>query len=204
MELQWIWKAVLIILVGTLLLRIGGRRSISQMTISTTVIMISIGTLLIQPISGKNIWMTFALAGLIILTLIALEYLQFKSDKIETLLTGKSVLVIENGTVNERNLKKLRLTIDKLEMRLRQASIEKISDVKWATIEPSGKLGYLLSDQKQFATKQDINQLKAMIQSLAVHPNVAPIIQQDQPSLSTIFTEVKDKEHQAPPPDHLN
>ena len=46
MDLDWIWKAVLIVLSGTLLLRIAGRKSISQMTLAQTVIMIGIGSLL--------------------------------------------------------------------------------------------------------------------------------------------------------------
>lgn len=31
MELDWIWKSILIFFVGTFILRIGGRKSISQM-----------------------------------------------------------------------------------------------------------------------------------------------------------------------------
>ncbi len=59
MSYAWIWKAVVITLVGTMLLRLAGRRSISQMTAVQTLIMISIGTLLIQPISGSNLGVPF-------------------------------------------------------------------------------------------------------------------------------------------------
>jgi uncharacterized membrane protein YcaP (DUF421 family) len=204
MEFDWIWKAILIVLIGTLLLRIAGRRSISQMTISTTVIMISIGTLLIQPVSGKNIWITFGTAGLLIVTLIGLEYLQLKFNIAETFLNGKSVVVIENGVVIEKNLKKIRLTIDKLEMRLRQQNIEKFSDIKWATIEPSGQLGYVLSENKQYATKEDINQLKTMLQNVIISSNqTSTNLNNDDPS-DDIFTEVKLKRHQSPHPERLN
>lgn len=61
MDFNLIWKSILIIVVGILLIRFSGRRSISQMTISQTVIMISIGTLLIQPIANKSVWTTFFL-----------------------------------------------------------------------------------------------------------------------------------------------
>ena len=52
MDLDWIWKAVLIVLSGTLLLRIAGRKSISQMTLAQTVIMIGIGSLLMALFSN--------------------------------------------------------------------------------------------------------------------------------------------------------
>ncbi|WP_428911774.1 YetF domain-containing protein [Niallia sp. Krafla_26] len=40
--------------------------------------------------------------------------------------------------LNEKNLRKLRLTVDKLEERLRQIGISSISDVEFATLETSG------------------------------------------------------------------
>ncbi|KAA2297616.1 DUF421 domain-containing protein, partial [Clostridioides difficile] len=43
MRMDWIWKSVLLVLIGMILLRIAGRKSISQMSVATTVIMISIG-----------------------------------------------------------------------------------------------------------------------------------------------------------------
>jgi len=58
-----VWKSLLIFIVGTFLLRLGGRKAISQMTIPQVVIMIAIGTLLIQPVSGYDLWTTFVIAG---------------------------------------------------------------------------------------------------------------------------------------------
>ncbi|WP_392396620.1 MULTISPECIES: DUF421 domain-containing protein [Paenibacillus] len=46
MELDWIWKSVILALAGMVLLRIAGRKSISQMTAATIVNMISIGTMI--------------------------------------------------------------------------------------------------------------------------------------------------------------
>lgn len=202
MNFAWIWKAVLIVAVGTMLLRLAGRRSISQMTISTTVIMISIGTLMIQPVSGKNIWVTFGIASILILTLFILEYLQLKFDKIEAFLTGRSLVVIENGEINEKNLKKLKLTVDLLEMRLRQVSIERIEDVKWATVEPSGQLGYLLKEQKQYATKEDIQKIINILNSMNI-VQASPTNQQQSIYGTDLFEEVKKRGHNPEIPKHL-
>src|SRR5699024_3390359 len=133
MDWNLIWKAILIVLVGTLLLRIAGRKTVSQMTLAETVLMISLGTLLIQPVVGKNIWLTFGVGVVLVLTLIVLEYVQIKSDALEQLITGKSKILIENGEINEKNLIKLRMTVDQLEMNLRQKNVTNISDVEWAT-----------------------------------------------------------------------
>lgn len=201
-DLHWIWKAILIVLIGTLLLRSAGRKSISQMTVAQTVIMISIGSLLIQPVSGKNVWTTFGVASLLIVTLIILEFLQIKSDKLESFFSGKSLMVVENGVINEKNMKKLRFTTDKLEMRLRQVNVSKLSDVKWATLEPNGQLGYMLHPNAQPATKQDIQNLVELINSKMPSPQSHLQVNQSN-QMEDIFTEVHTKGHRNHPPEHL-
>ncbi|MFI8713658.1 DUF421 domain-containing protein [Brevibacillus brevis] len=118
-----IWQSVGVIVLGTLLLRIAGRKSISQMTMAQVIVMIGLGTLLIQPITGNGYWPTFLLAAVLVVVMILMEFLEIKSNGFETFITGKAVIVIENGELVESNMRKLRLTADKLEMRLRQAGI---------------------------------------------------------------------------------
>ena len=165
MDFNLIWQTILIFIVGTFYLRISGRKTISQMTIPQTVLVIAIGTLLIDPVTRKGFWATFFLAGILVLSLILTEYIQLKFDKAETVISGKAVPVIENGALLVANMKKLRLTVDKLEERLRQVGITSIEDVQNATMESNGQLGYTLKPEKQPATKEDIQNLIALIQT---------------------------------------
>ena len=165
MDFNLIWQTILIFIVGTFYLRVSGRKTISQMTIPQTVLVIAIGTLLIDPVTRKGFWATFVLAGILVLSLIFTEYVQLKFDKAETVISGKAVPVIENGALLVANMKKLRLTVDKLEERLRQVGITSIEDVQYATMESNGQLGYTLKPEKQPATKEDIQNLIALIQT---------------------------------------
>lgn len=194
MDLSWILQTVLIFFVGTFALRIGGRKSISQMTISQTIVMIALGELLIQPVAGRGLLITFLVAFLLVFLMMITEYVQIKLDFLENLFSGKAVIVIEDGKLNIKNLKKLRLSIDRLETRLRQAGISSIEDVQYATIEVSGQLGYELKDNKKPLTKEDlaylmieISQMKEMIQC-----NTKP--KDNKNKGNNIFKEVKDKE----------
>lgn len=173
MDLSWIWHTVLIFIVGKMVLRIGGRKSISQMTITQTIVMIGIGSLLIQPIAGKGLLVTFLAALLIVLLMVLSEYLEVKFDAFESFSSGKAILVIENGKPIIRNIRKLRLTIDRLETRLRQSGISSMEDVQHATIEVSGQLGYELMEFKKPLTKEDFltlmsdpNQLKQEVAAM--------------------------------------
>lgn len=166
LDLEWIWKSALIVFGGTILLRVAGRKSISQMTLSQTVIMIGIGSLLIQPLAGESIWQTFFVGTMLVLTLIIFEFGQLKFNFIEQLIIGKSKIIIEDGNLKLNNLRSIRLTVDQLETQLRMKNISKISDVKWATLEPNGQLGFILKEDAKTSTKQDIQTLKKDIQQL--------------------------------------
>ena len=206
MEFDWIWNSILVVIGGTLLLRIAGRKSISQMTLAQVVIMIGIGSLLIEPVSGESIWTTLAVGLILVLTLVIMEYAQMKSDKFEKFITGQSKIIIEDGKLNEQNLRKLRFTVDQLEMKLRQHNVAVISDVRWATLEPNGQVGYELKEEAQPVTKKEFLQLQADVQQLihllepafaksfSVH--IVPENEED------IFTEVAEETTDSVP-DHL-
>jgi uncharacterized membrane protein YcaP (DUF421 family) len=189
-EFDFIWKGALIIFAGFILLRIAGRKSISQMTIGTTVIMISIGTLIVQPLANRSIWKAIAIAVIFIAFLLIVEYLQLKFNVLEKLFSGSAKIVIQNGQPHEGNLKKLRFTVDKLEMRLRQNGISRISDVKTATLEPNGMLGYELKRYAQPVTYGDLEKLFGTLV-----PN--------QSTASNIFDEVEQGGHSKKVPTDL-
>lgn len=196
MELNWIWQTILIFIVGTLILRVGGRKSISQMTISQTIVMIGLGSLLIQPVSGKGLLITFLVAIILTLVMIISEYLELKVDFLETIFSGKAVIVIENGEPNIKNLKKLRLSIDKLEKRLRQTGISSIEDVKYATIEVSGQIGYELKDNKKPLTQEEFIKLMSEITQLKKMVVNNIYTQPTQTQNNNIFEEINSEKYE--------
>ncbi|MGF2615917.1 DUF421 domain-containing protein [Rossellomorea vietnamensis] len=223
MDVDLLWKAVLIVFGGTLLLRVAGRKSISQMTLAQVVIMIGLGSLLVQPIVGKGVWATLLVGLTLVLTLVFMEFVQIKVDPLEKFITGQSKVVIQNGTLEKQALKKMRLTVDQLEMKLRQSQVSSISDVQYATLEPNGQLGFILKQSKQPAIKEDIVQLRQELEFLTQMINdkftaaSAPVsaykpVPAQKPTSYTattssphdnIFDEVSNKGHMDEPPNEL-
>ncbi len=181
-----IWKASMLIGMGIVFLRLAGRKSISQMTIAQTVVMISIGSLIVQPIANKSVQRTFITIVVFTAFIIIMEYLEVKSNLIENLLSGKAKVVIKEGVIMQENLKKLRMTVDQLEMRLRQQGISKISDVKTATVEANGQLGYELMRHAKPVT---IGELETLLSNWIIKKNINP---QEE---GNIFNEVKRNNH---------
>ncbi|WP_394583807.1 DUF421 domain-containing protein [Cytobacillus firmus] len=188
--MNFAWQSVILVLAGVLLLRVAGRKSISQMTLAQTVVMISIGSIIIQPIIETSVWKTIVAAGIFVGSLIIMEYLQVRYNFIEKFITGKSKIVIENGKLKTANMRKLRFTADQLEMRLRTNGITKISDVKMATLEPNGQLGYELMDDAKPLT---VGEFKRLMGEIILQSPVQPAHQ----ASDDIFQELK-KGHSPP------
>ncbi|GFP77374.1 DUF421 domain-containing protein [Clostridium fungisolvens] len=191
MEVALIYKAIVVFIGGTLVLKLGGRKSISQMTIAQTVVMIGMGELIVQPLVDKSLVRTFISAFMLVLSMIFVEYLELKLDFMEKLFSGKSVIVIENGQLKIENMKKLRLTVDRLETRLRQIGVSSIAEVEYATIEVSGQIGYELKDDKKPLTKGEFMDLLGTI------PQLKDIVanyknNEENTKSPDIFNEIKD------------
>ncbi|KGP71426.1 DUF421 domain-containing protein [Pontibacillus yanchengensis] len=152
-------ESIIMVLVGVFLLRLAGRKSISQMSLAQTVIMISIGSIIIQPIIESSLWKTTVAASVFILVLLVMELLQLWFNPVEKFITGKSRIVIQDGVIQTKELQKLRLSVDQIEMFLRQNGIGKLSDVKTATIEPNGQLGYELTEEAKPLTIGELKRL---------------------------------------------
>ena len=126
--------------------------------------------------------------------MIITEYLEMKFDVFETISTGKARIVIENGKLNMKNLKRLRMSVDRLETRLRQSGISPIEDVEHATIEVSGQLGYELKEDKEPITKGDFDLLMSEISELKKSLGIYTNSLSNEEQGNNIFDEVKTKE----------
>jgi len=195
-DLHWFWDTVIIFLIGKFILRLGGRKSISQMTITQTIVMVGIGSLLIQPLSGNTLIITLLISLLFTLLMVLVEYLEVKLDSWETLFTGKAVMVIENGKPKINNLKKLRMSIDRLETRLRQSGISSIQDVKYGTIEVSGQLGYELMENKKPMTKEDYKNLMKELNQIKKAMGLTECKMPPKSTSNNIFEEVNSKKYE--------
>ncbi|MDQ0661112.1 YetF domain-containing protein [Paenibacillus sp. W2I17] len=69
-------------------------------------------------------------AAVFILMLLIVEQLQLKFYWFETMMSGKSKVVVEDGKLNLPNLKHMRFSVDQLEMQLREKGITSITDLE--------------------------------------------------------------------------
>ncbi|WP_419887510.1 DUF421 domain-containing protein [Neobacillus niacini] len=159
MSITFIWESIILLFISTILLRIAGKKSVAQMSSLEIIITLAIGTTMGHAIREHTFWQVLVILTIFVLYLIFVQFLQLKLNFLKRYLTGNTTVVIRNGQIIVDSLKKLRMTTDQLEMKLRQKGIAYICDVKTATIESDGGLGYELMEHIQPITRKEFLQM---------------------------------------------
>jgi uncharacterized membrane protein YcaP (DUF421 family) len=177
-------ETYLLLFIFMVLVELAGRKTVAQMTMLQMIVTIGIGEALLMPVVDKEFSMlkTITIVAVMVSFIIGNEWLEVKFNWYERVFTRKSLLVVEDGKLNEKNLRKLRMTVDQLEMELRSLGIESFSLLKTATVEPNGKIGFQMKAKEQTLTIKDVEDYinKRFPQTKIV---------------DDIFEEVRDEEH---------
>lgn len=96
---------------------------------------------------------------------IATSYLNLKSYKARRIINAKTLVLIENGRIIDKNIKKIRITINELMMKIREKDVFNLGDVQFAIMESNGELSVLIKSDKKPVTPYDMN-LKVKTSSL--------------------------------------
>ncbi|UOQ45755.1 DUF421 domain-containing protein [Halobacillus salinarum] len=155
---QLLIRLLLSFIVLLTLTRMMGRKEISQMTFFNFVSAISIGTIGGSLITDRSLTIfngVLALVGWSLFTVI-MGWVDIKSRPARKFITGEPIVLIKNGVLNEKALRKTRLDLDSLRVLLRREKVFSVSDVDYAIFETNGKLSVLKKINKQPAAKEDI------------------------------------------------
>jgi uncharacterized membrane protein YcaP (DUF421 family) len=125
--------------------RVIGRRELSQLAPFDLILLIVAGDAIQQGLTQDDYSLTGAV--LVVGTFATLQlftsYTSFKVQRLRPLLEGEPIVIIQNGKILERNLKRERLTEEEVAEEARQQQIASLDQVEWAVLENSGKISFL-------------------------------------------------------------
>ena len=132
----------LLIIVG---IRLLGKRQIGELEPSELVLALIIADLASVPMQDNGIPLLSGVIPIVTLLAVAsiLSVLTVRSIRFRTLLCGRPSIVVENGVVKERELRRNRFTIDELLEELRGQGYADFPAVKFAVLETNGRLSVL-------------------------------------------------------------
>jgi uncharacterized membrane protein YcaP (DUF421 family) len=81
----------------------------------------------------------------IALLVVGTAYLSFRFRRLRPILEGEPVLLICDGSVIQRYLRRQRLTVGELESEARLQSIGALDEVRYAVLETNGRISFMKS-----------------------------------------------------------
>ena len=142
-----------------LMARLMGKKQISQLTFFDYCVGITIGSIAATMSVDQNVKALNGLMSLFVWGLfpILLSYLGMKSNAFSNLTDGKPTILIENGEILDKNMRKSLMNLNELMLLLREKNVFKVSEVEMAVLETNGELSILLKTDKQPVTASMLN-----------------------------------------------
>ncbi|MGJ0239823.1 DUF421 domain-containing protein [Novosphingobium fluoreni] len=150
-------RATVLFFVMYLLLRMLGKRELSQVTPFELVLLIVMGDLVQQGITHNDFSMTGAAIAIFTIAFwsLSLSWISYLSPRAERMLEGVPRVVVRNGEIIEPNMHRDRITRAELEIEMRLAGIARISDVAWGILEPNGKISFIGRTDEPSSRQED-------------------------------------------------
>ena len=153
------FRAIILYIIVLIVMRLMGKREISQMQPFELAISIMIADLATIPMSEIGIPIfngIVPILGLLVMHLV-ISVINIKSISLRKFICGKPSILIYRGKIDEKVLKKERFTINELQERLRRNNIINLGDVEYAILETSGEVTVIQKPEKRGTIPEDFN-----------------------------------------------
>ena len=136
-----------------------GKKQVSQLNIFDYVIGISLGNLAAEMTINSDISIISGLLAMVIYGSCSLfvSFITNKSIVARRFISGIPVVLIEHGKISKEQLKKVKLDVNDLLQDAREDGIFDISMVDYAIMEASGKVTFLLKSDNSPVTNKDMD-----------------------------------------------
>lgn len=155
-------RTILVYLLVLLVIRLMGKAELSNMSPFQMVVVFMIAELAAIPIESSDASLEIGLISIATLTFLqmSISFISLKSEKFKHFINGKPSILIDEGKINYKELKKLRITINDLMEQLRLGNSPSISEVEYAIMESNGDLSIIQRADSKPLTPKDITKHK--------------------------------------------
>lgn len=128
-----------------LVVRGSGKRSLAELTPLDLLLVVVIGDFVQQGVTQEDMSITGALVAVsvfVVWTLFA-DALGRRWPRASTILAGDPILVVKDGEVLDKRLRRERVSIDELEEAARLAGFANLSDIAFGVLEADGRFSFV-------------------------------------------------------------
>lgn len=144
--METVLRAVSMYFLLMVVLKIAGRRTLLEMTSFDFILLLIISEATQQALLGNDFSVTGA--GLTIITLIVMDIVlgKFKAwfPRLELLIDGASLILVEDGQLLTRRARKAGITVEDILASARSSQgLERLDQIKFAILEKNGKISII-------------------------------------------------------------
>ena len=154
--MDFLFDTFIVFLFGFLFLRFTGKKAVAQMHSFDVLYIIVIGNIVSQPIQKDKLW-----EGMLYTVVFVLLYKLFMrlslQNKLRWILYESPTVLIRNGDIDRKGLKKVRLPVDEFLAQLRIKGYTETKDIELATLEDSGVLSVIPKSEFRPIQPADLN-----------------------------------------------
>jgi uncharacterized membrane protein YcaP (DUF421 family) len=142
-----------------ILVKIMGKREVSQMSMFDYINGITIGSIAAEMATSlEDDFLKPLIAMLVYAALTFLiAYITCKSMKAREILEGKSLILLDDGKLYKENLRKAKIDLNEFMMQCRSSGYFDVSNIQTAILENNGKISFLPVTEQRPATPYDLN-----------------------------------------------
>ena len=164
-------RTIVLYTVIIITVRIMGKRQISELQTSELVVMLLMSDIAAIPMQNTDQSLLSVIIPIFILLIceIAISLIMLKNAGFRGLICGRPVIIINDGVIQQKAMKELRMSTEDLFEELRQKDIFDLKDVSYAIVETNGKLSILKKQSstpvtaKQMGISSNENGMQAVI-----------------------------------------
>ncbi len=134
-------RAIILFAVLLFVIRLMGKRQIGEMEPFELVITLVISELACIPMADRSIPITFGIVAILTMFVIHQAILLLsKNSKVQNMISGKPVMVIDRDGINLYALKKLNMQVNDLLQAMRAAEYFSLEEIRYGILETNGQL----------------------------------------------------------------
>ncbi len=152
-------RTLILYIIVTIAVRLMGKRQIGDMQPNELVVTLLISEIAAIPLQDTTQPVVNGIVAVFMLVIIeiVMSVLTMKFFKLRQILSGKSIIIIKDGAIDQNAMRQVRLTVIDLIELLRAQNVFDISTVAFAVLEVNGDLSILLKNTEQPVTAKQMN-----------------------------------------------
>ncbi len=154
-----VFRTVILFFLLSIALRLMGKRHMGELEIGELVTTLMISELAILPIENPEISLFNSILPIFILVLLEIgsSLILTKLPSLRCLVSPKPSVIIRKGELDQRELRRLRISLEELMSELRQNNVPDIADVEYAIMEQNAKITVIPKSAASPVLCRDLN-----------------------------------------------